>query len=95
MIVAERQRDRDSASTAAIGNGSQTVSSAARNSNDASDDSDEETDESVEVKAKISARKAVLESVEKAQLKATRGAEKLDQDTMLRNLLEESVEIDF
>ncbi|XP_062548888.1 WD repeat-containing protein 75 [Armigeres subalbatus] len=90
MIVAERQRDRD---TAAVGNGEQEMS--ARNSNDTSEESDDDTDESAEVKEKISARRAMLESVGKAQLKASSTAGKLDRDTKLRKLVEESVDIEF
>ncbi|XP_062705137.1 WD repeat-containing protein 75 [Aedes albopictus] len=97
MIVAERKRDREASSQLATANGSRrTFTGSAKSPNDASDDeSDGETDESAEVKAKISARKAVLESVEKTQLKSVRVGEKVDQDTKLRKLVEESVEIDF
>ncbi|KXJ69937.1 hypothetical protein RP20_CCG025371 [Aedes albopictus] len=97
MIVAERKRDRKASSQLATGNGSRrTFAASAKSPNDASDDeSDGETDESSEVKAKISARKAVLELVEKTQLKSVRVGEKVDQDTKLRKLVEESVEIDF
>lgn len=88
LIVAERKRDRGSSA-------SEQSRAAPRPSDDASDESEDETDETSNVKAKISARKAVLESVEKAHLKAGNTGEKLDRDTRLRKLTKGSVDIQF
>lgn len=88
LIVAERKRDRGSSA-------SEQASAVPKTSNDASEESDDETDESSDVKAKITTRKALLESVEKAQLKAVNTSEKLDRYTKLRELVEGSVDIEF
>ncbi|XP_055635861.1 WD repeat-containing protein 75 [Toxorhynchites rutilus septentrionalis] len=91
LIVEERRRKRDPSTTATTPTHAPTIPV----SDDSESDSESTNQEATEVKSKISARKAVMDSIEKAHFKTSSRTEQIVRDSKLKQLMEEDIEIAF
>ncbi|XP_058815867.1 WD repeat-containing protein 75 [Topomyia yanbarensis] len=94
LIVEKRRRERDLLAVV-DGTAATTATSRAVSDDDDATESDSESSQTAEVSAKIAHRKVALESIERAKLKPANRAGQLDQDSKLRKLLEDNVDIEF